>query len=50
MFNKKDLEHYESDFNQLNITNEDTMIGILNTLDQVAEITYYIIKNSIDHD
>ena len=50
MFTIKDLEHYEEDFKNIGITDSNTMLGVLNTLDQVAEITYYIKKNSIEYD
>ena len=44
MFTKKELNEYEEDFRTLGITDPDTMLGILNTLDELAEITYYIEK------
>lgn len=47
MFNISDLEHYEQDFKQIGINDTNTMLGILNALNEVAEITYYIDKNEI---
>ena len=47
MFNISDLEHYEQDFRKIGINDKDTMLGILNALNEVAEITYYIYKNNI---
>ena len=45
MFIYNDLTKYEEDFKTLNITDKDSMLGILNTLDEIAEITYYYFKN-----
>ncbi len=44
MFSKNEVTDYEEDFHRLGITNQETMLGILNTLDEIAEITYYIEK------
>ena len=44
MFTEKELNDYEEDFITLGITDQNTMLGILNTLDEIAEITYYIEK------
>ena len=44
MFTKNELNDYEEDFIALGITDQNTMLGILNTLDDIAEITYYIEK------
>ncbi len=44
MFSKNEVTDYEEDFYRLGITNQETMLGILNTLDEIAEITYYIEK------
>lgn len=41
MFIHNDLSKYEEEFSLLNIKDEKTMLGILNTLDEIAEITYY---------
>lgn len=45
MFTYNDLTKYEKELKTLNISDEDTMLGILNTLDELAEINYYIFKN-----
>lgn len=45
MFIYNDLTKYEEDFKTLNITDKDSMLGILNTLDEIAEITFYNFKN-----
>ena len=47
MFTINDLEHYEQDFRKIGINDTDTMLGILNALNEVAEITYYVDKNKI---
>ena len=44
MFSKNEVTDYEEDFHKLGITDQNTMLGILNTLDEIAEITYYIEK------
>lgn len=44
MFCINDLEHYEQDFKAIGIEDTDMMLGILNTLNEVAEVTYYINK------
>ena len=44
MFTKNELNDYEEDFITLEITDQNTMLGILNTFDEIAEITYYIEK------
>lgn len=41
MFTSNDLSNYEEDFEALEIKDKETMLGILNTLDELAEITYY---------
>ena len=50
MFTINDLEHYEQDFRKIGIDDTDMMLGILNTLNEVAEITYYVDKNKIKYD
>ena len=50
MFTINDLEHYEQDFRIIGIDDADMMLGILNTLNEVAEITYYVDKNKIKYD
>jgi|GEM_PF-5352222 len=45
MFTHNDLIKYEEDFNKLGITDKNAMLGILNMLDELAEINYYIFKN-----
>lgn len=50
MFVHKDLSKYEEDFTILNIKDEEAMLGILNTLDELAEITYYNFKNTKKYD
>ena len=45
MFIYNDLIEYEKDFKTLNINDDDSLLGILNTLDEIAEITYYNFKN-----
>ena len=50
MFTINDLEHYEQDFRKIGINDIDTMLGILNALNEVAEITYYIDKNNFKYD
>ena len=50
MFIHKDLSNYEEDFTLLNINDEETMLGILNTLDELAEITYYNFKKTEYYD
>lgn len=45
MFIYNDLINYEEDFNKLDITDKNAMLGVLNTLDELAEINYYIFKN-----
>lgn len=44
MFTEKELNDYEEDFITLGITDPNTMLGVLNTLEELAEITYYIEK------
>ena len=44
MFTKNELNDYEEAFITLGITDQNTMLGILNTLDELAEITYHIKK------
>ena len=50
MFIYTDLINYENDFYELNITDKDSMLGILNTLDEIAEINYYIFKIEKEYD
>ena len=50
MFIHNDLIKYEKDLDNLGITDKKTMLGTLNTLDEMAEITYYIFKNEEKHD
>ena len=45
MFIYNDLINHEEDFNKLDITDKNAMLGVLNTLDELAEINYYIFKN-----
>ena len=44
MFTINEVNEYEEDFKTLGITDQETMLGMLNTLDELAEITYYIEK------
>lgn len=44
MYTQKEVTNYEEDFYKLEITDQETMLGVLNTLDELAEITYYIEK------
>lgn len=44
MFTENELNDYEEDFKTLKISDRKMMLGILNTLDELAEITYYIEK------
>lgn len=44
MFTENELNDYEEDFKTLKIGDRKMMLGILNTLDELAEITYYIEK------
>lgn len=44
MFTINEVTDYEEDFRTLGITDQETMLGMLNTLDELAEITYYIEK------
>ena len=44
MFTINEVTDYEEDFRTLGITDQATMLGILNALDELAEITYYIEK------
>lgn len=48
MFYDKDLEHYENDFKQIGIEDIEEIQGILNCLDEMAELTYYTYKNNIE--
>lgn len=45
MFIYNDLKEYNEDLDKLGITDTNAMLGILNTLDELAEINYYIFKN-----
>ena len=49
MFTINEVTDYEEDFRTLGITDQVTMLGMLNTLDELAEITYYIEKQQ-DYD
>lgn len=40
MFEKEDLDEYKPEFDKLNITDEESMLTILNYLDSIAEISY----------
>jgi len=44
MFLNNELSNYEEDFEALEIKDKETMLGILNVLDEIAEITYYNYK------
>lgn len=44
MFKYNDLENYEEEFEALEIKDKEEMLGILNTLDAIAEITYNNFK------
>ncbi len=44
MFTINEVNEFEEDFKTLGITDQKTMLGMLNTLDELAEITYYIEK------
>lgn len=46
MFIDKDLQDYEHEFEALEIKDKEVMLGILNTLNEIAEITYYNFKNN----
>ena len=50
MFLINDICQYETDFIPLNIKDKETMLGILNTLDELAEITYYNYKKTEYYD
>lgn len=45
MFIYSDLKEYNEEIDKLGITDTNAMLGILNTLDELAEINYYIFKN-----
>jgi hypothetical protein len=49
MFTINEVNDYEEDFKTLGITDQETMLGMLNALDELAEITYYIEKQQ-DYD
>lgn len=47
MYLKEELnDEFLSEFQKINVTNEDEMLNILNTLDGIAEIGYQIMKNN----
>lgn len=47
MTTKQDLEHYKKYFDELGVIDENDIIGIINFLKELAEITYYIYKKAI---
>ena len=47
MFNLADVKDYEHEFREMGITDIEAMKAILNTLAELADVTYYIFKNNI---
>ena len=47
MFFDNEVQLYKKEFNALKINDLETMKGILEVLDEIAEITYYIDKKQI---
>lgn len=47
MFNLADVNDYEHEFRKIGITDIEEMKEILDTLAELADVTYYIFKNNI---
>lgn len=47
MFNLADVKEYEHEFREMGITDIVEMKAILDTLAELADVTYYIFKNNI---
>ncbi len=47
MFNLADVKAYEQEFKEMGITDIEEMKAILDTLADLADVTYYIYKNNI---
>jgi hypothetical protein len=47
MFNLADVNEYEHEFWKLGITDTEEMKVILDTLAELADVTYYIFKNNL---
>lgn len=47
MFNLADVKDYEHEFSKIGITDIEEMKGIMDTLAELADVTYYIFKNEL---
>lgn len=47
MFNLADVKDYEHELKEMGITDIEEMKAIMDTLAELADVTYYIYKNNI---